>query len=83
MVEALLQPPAGGEIDRWVSVGSIRPTRWVGIVRMAAESFGKPVPQAAGFVHLLGRIGHLEWRLAARDNDDVAGTMRIEMVAQP
>jgi hypothetical protein len=79
MVDALLQPPAGGEVNRWISLGSVRPTRWVGIAKVIVDGLGNAIPQPEGIVRMLGRIDRVEWRLAARDNDDVAGTVRLEM----
>ena len=79
MVDALLQPPAGGEVNRWISLGSVRPTRWVGIAKVVVDGLGSAIPQPEGVVRMLGRIDRVEWRLAARENDDVAGTVRIEM----
>lgn len=82
MVDALLQPAAGGEIGRWVSLGSIRPERWAGIMKLMVEGFGDQVSPAAGVMRMLQRIERVEWRLAASESDDITGAVRIDMMPQ-
>jgi hypothetical protein len=83
MISALLEPPAGGLTDRWVSLGSVRPVLWSPIVRMIADGLGPDVQHADAVVSIFGRVRRIEWRLAARENDDVVGTMQVQMHAAP
>lgn len=79
MVAALLEPPADGETDRWVSIGTIRPAMWAPILKLFPHGLARVLPEGVDIIKVFQQIDRIEWRLSARDNDDVAGALRIEM----